>query len=105
MKHTPGPWQIGEANERKQHVDIDSPVYDPDLGHQSWKGFARVYGCYESPDRGFAKALANARLIAAAPDLYEALELVKAWDIENLALDIPQEIRAKMQAALSKARS
>jgi type VI protein secretion system component VasF len=47
---------------------------------------------------------ADARLIAAAPELLEALELVKQWDIENLALDIPIEIRAKMQAAIQKAR-
>lgn len=48
-------------------------------------------------------AEARARLIAAAPDLLSALEAVKSWDVSNLALDIPLEIRKQMQAAIEKA--
>ena len=74
---------------------------------------------YEAEETGFAGAIvaktgwicdfdtdpspANARLIAAAPDLLEALEAVKNWDVANLALDIPLDVRQKMQAAIAKA--
>ena len=35
--------------------------------------------------------------------LLAALKAVKSWDVSNLALDIPLEIRKKMQAAIAKA--
>lgn len=58
---------------------------------------------YDYEETQKATALANARLIAAAPELLAALKSVKAWDVENLALDIPLQIRIQMQAAIDKA--
>ena len=80
-KHIPGPWSIGEVSHKKQRVDIDSLHADPTLGHQEWHGLARVYGSKEMPEEGSATMLANARLIAAAPDLLAALEAL--LDYEN----------------------
>lgn len=85
---TPGPWELHETGAIVGPKIDDKPVW-----------LRPVIARFET---GVKQA--DAHLIAAAPDLLEALELVKAWDIENLALDIPQEIREKMQAALSKAR-
>jgi len=65
-KHTPGPWEID----------------DDDYGHELWfggKGCGLVAvngwvngGCKDEPDE-WAQLLTDARLIAAAPDLLDAL--------------------------------
>lgn len=54
--HTPGPWQVG--NERKHTVEIDGP---------QWLSLAKVYVRVEGEESSVGRA--NARLIAAAPDL------------------------------------
>ena len=46
---------------------------------------------------------ANARLIAAAPELLEALEMVRDADNDN-GRKIPSLARAKIDAAIAKAR-
>ena len=71
--HTPGPWTIGKVSHKKQRVDIDSLHADPTVGHHTWRGLARAYGCNDMPEEGTPAMLANARLIAAAPELLEAL--------------------------------
>jgi hypothetical protein len=71
-KHTPGPW---EAERLPQ--DAGSNVR-PWVGRLSEYKFAALT-CGETQD----EAVANARLIAAAPDMYEALKAVaslKGWD-------------------------
>jgi hypothetical protein len=57
-KHTPGPWQVG-------HFDSNM-ICDSDGANRGCSPIARVEGTA-------AKRRANARLIAAAPDLLEAL--------------------------------
>jgi len=70
--HTPGPWRMG--SEKGYNVDsIQSAVAD--------RGIAQVYGvplhtrvddkCLRA--ERYSESLANARLIAAAPELLEAL--------------------------------
>jgi hypothetical protein len=73
-KHTTGPWSVGKVSHKKQRVDIDSLHADQTVGHQTWRGLARAYGCKDMPAEGTAAMLANARLIAAAPELLEALQ-------------------------------
>jgi hypothetical protein len=73
LKHTPGPWRFGRGYRDK--VEIDAPNGDGSIGLRSWKNLATVYG--DSFDEGKnAQGRANARLIAAAPDMLEALETV-----------------------------
>ena len=74
LKATPGPWTIGSNSDIAQEVSIDAMRGDPDIGCTQWEAFAVCYGEFDRPDLGMEKALANARLIAAAPDLYAALE-------------------------------
>jgi hypothetical protein len=63
VKHTPGPWQVealGAANTliwKQDHGEIADTFYDPG-----------------NPKLTRAEAEANAHLIAAAPELLEALE-------------------------------
>jgi hypothetical protein len=92
MSHTPGPWLTTESTEHwgRVNVTIQAAFTANDIA-TAWQGNTETNR-------------ANARLIAAAPELLDALEIVKQWDIENFALDIPIEIRKKMQAAIAKAR-
>jgi hypothetical protein len=74
MKHTPGPWT-------QDTDDIIDPVYQMSLGQQ-W----RAVGL--SDEDGFASVIAlchpaNAKLIAAAPEMLEALEAIIAKFNEN----------------------
>ncbi len=95
-KHTPGPWIVGKP--KGQETPIHAKAGDPTLGCTSWEGFALVYGCDDSPEKGRKVMQANALLIADAPQLFEALdELVRAgdhmgWEMRNA------------RAALAKAR-
>ncbi len=113
-KHTPGPWAVGEMHPDNQRTDKPA---GPELavyvvaqsttapgseghGHLVCRGM-------DGPTRA-----ANARLIAAAPDLLEACEDVDAWFSAlllsfNALPDRGEAIRksfAKLRAAIANAR-
>jgi hypothetical protein len=95
-QHTPGPWRVGPRQDipEGQHVLIMAGQ-----GGSSW-GVATVK-LYDMRDAEIQSA--NARLIAAAPDLLAALE----WAVEALGPGDPRfygEERRKAVAALTKAR-
>lgn len=70
-KHTPGPWQV--------HATDDSLVRS---------GRGNIASTYEAP--GDAWGAANARLIAAAPDMLAALQLINAFMcFEDMDADDP----------------
>lgn len=76
LNHTPGPWKVIGSLDDLSVVNMDSD----DLG--SCDGVRRVahvvQGGYEIPN--YDEAEANARLIAAAPELVEALEgFIEMW--------------------------
>ncbi len=82
-KHTPGPWQW------TQHFDPTISIYKD--------GFGQIARLYDS-SAGTGKA--NARLIAAAPDLLAALiEIVSADDAHELT----QKHIESARAAIAKA--
>ena len=88
-KHTPGPW--------KAHLDEAYVVTGPDRGRVAimthLKG-AHGLGGRRSGD----ESAANARLIAAAPELLEALTDLLGW--QTLA---PDDVVAAARAAIARA--
>jgi hypothetical protein len=75
-KFTPGPWRIRAIDDQEYHIDSGE---EPTLQYSNWKSMAIVYGSDFHGPIGSDVARANARLIAAAPDLAD--ELDKAHDI------------------------
>jgi hypothetical protein len=84
---TPGPWSIDRA-----YGDCCVAGRDGDR-------IARAYGY----DYGEDEAIANARLIAAAPDLLEALVELDAWAMNESGVDYPNGTFEIVRAALRKA--
>jgi hypothetical protein len=66
IKHTPGPWRLETDSSftKGRHLITDSGGFPR----------AEVYSAHFSTDRTRAEALANAKLIAAAPDLLQFIE-------------------------------
>lgn len=71
-KHTPGPWTFDRATGKFGHKtnDIVAPYHGPDFRHQ----VVCVMGTEAETEDGADAMEANASLIAAAPDLLEALK-------------------------------
>ena len=66
-KSTPGPWRVRRASDgRPYQIETDEPV---PVAITSWGGILR---------RASSEGEANARLIAAAPDMLEALRALLA---------------------------
>jgi hypothetical protein len=97
-KHTPGPWVVGNQDPlnfgvpRGWGTEPIGFVYGPSFPEHSEVG---------------QRALANARLIAAAPELLEALRsIADCCDEEHAARDYASrqaEIRGIARAAIAKA--
>jgi hypothetical protein len=71
-RHTPGPW-IARQYSNGLDWGIDAPFGDTRHPLEDYSGFATIYGSENYPRQGAIVAEANARLIAAAPDLLYAL--------------------------------
>lgn len=86
--HTPGPWEISESPDFPGQQTIHA------------QGSDRILAVLDRTDE---QDIANARLIAAAPDLLEALkEAIRLYD-EGDATDVLEFIRCEARAALTKA--
>ena len=103
-KHTPGPWRIiidDDGNPLSGRLMVAAaPELDCAIVH--WDGFAQEF--WESA-RGKKEMHANARLIAAAPDLLEALERCLNF-IENTESEMGDTLECgdKARAAIAKAK-
>lgn len=93
MSHTPGPWKFGLGCPSAGFI-----LYGSD-------GFVIARREVEETTDRNEEMVANARLIAAAPELYGALEELrdKVWRIIDLHRD--SEARAEANMALERARS
>jgi hypothetical protein len=88
-KHTPGPWTWGENYNGLYGSGKDNEVLT----------FASYEGMYLSYSNKYTHG--NARLIAAAPDLLEALkEMLEMWEDKPL---YGADIAGKAYAAIAKA--
>jgi len=93
-KHTPGPWSKLPSGEAK---------FIPLRAHHCEKlGFCIGFVNYDINDGHGSIPAANARLIAAAPDLLEALkDLADLYDTDEGCRSLPEYIAAR--AAIAKA--
>lgn len=95
-KHTPGPWKViiydaGDVDYLSGAPSVVSDAHDCGIVHT--KGFVQQH--WRSA-RGDAEIHANARLIAAAPELLEAAQAALEW------MDDPALIE-QLTVAISKA--
>ena len=91
-KHTPGPWSAGAAGSITAQTDASLPMMD----YQIALAISPVRG-----EKGQAVREANARLIAAAPELLEALQEMVSLVEMVIPFDGPQQRKAR--AAIAKA--
>jgi hypothetical protein len=71
-KHTPGPWRIGDE-EAELYIEGHAPISTVKRrGKGQWDGLAQVATIIDG--NLDATGVANAQLIAAAPELLEALQ-------------------------------
>lgn len=96
--HTPGPWTIEKSTRTDHHI----------IAGRRWIATASNHDFHPTQDEN-ERTIANARLIAAAPDLLAALvEIVGqenpnrwGYDAAHKALD--DDWRAQARAAIAKA--
>jgi hypothetical protein len=88
-KHTPGPWH------RVKHGDNESEVYD--INGKSKDGVMTMLAEVHHDWQEWEEFEANARLIAAAPDMLEALKKART------CMSIPDCVMELIVAAIRKA--
>ena len=94
--HTPGPWLAQQRTWQRGNVS----VFAPKFGRAPYGACVAFIPCSEGVG-GADGALANAHLIAAAPDLLEALRgMVDLYDTDDGCKNLPQYVVAR--AALAK---
>ena len=90
--HTPGPWTIG------RFPQSDDRVY---ISGRTWQNFAEV--CSHASGFDQPEAAANARLIAAAPELLAAVRAFVQWDEGNQSGRALNDAIRTARAALARA--
>ena len=97
-KHTPGPWHadISRSYGFPSSLTPNIPINPVVMGSPVNRSLAKV-------PRLYPEAEANARLIAAAPDLLDALKaLTHSLDVEDLVHDDQRSSFAAAIAAIAK---
>lgn len=97
-KHTPGPWYIGkDANDQNRHIYAEQVVRSDD--GDAWHP---LIACTDD-DEQQVDWRANARLIAAAPDLLAVVQELEESAGYWSEYDVPLGIVDRMRAAIAKA--
>lgn len=106
--HTPGPWTVS-LDEEEHTWSIDARKGERRLGYPRWMGLALVFGSEDEPHIGDPIGEANARLIAAAPQMLAAMKEVFRLANESplkaigITSDAMRDLRAAISAAEGKA--
>lgn len=98
MTHTPGPWELDESLRGNSYTAISG---------EDWIELATVVTRMKSSDEYSPEGLANARLIAAAPELLAALEDMFALFADHAQYDEDGHEAAAVavaRAAIAKAK-
>lgn len=90
-KFTPGPWVASD----EVHGKCGGIIHIKD------GKYSEICTMWSSGLENEDEFLVNANLIAAAPDLYEALERMKIWCEDEVGAELPCD---SINAALAKAR-
>jgi hypothetical protein len=99
-KHTPGPWEVTDLRH-----SIVVRTESPNKTKYGASRYAAIGGFDRSDPDQLSEALANARLIAAAPDLLEALSrLIEIEDGPGMAVIGWEGAMERAYAAIAKAR-
>lgn len=100
-KHTPGPWRVGGSDGWSASTD--------DIGQSCYQGIQDDFGdvvalavAFDADPFSQPDTRANARLIAAAPDLLNALQLYIAHAPEPECA-IWRDVQNRARAAIAKA--
>lgn len=96
-QHTPAPWKAAKSDVSRMLL-----IWDTQMEKDSPKLLATV----STKDVGMEQAEANAHLIAAAPDLLKALELIQYHTAAHKMIDDPiySKINALATKAIAKAK-
>ena len=97
--HTPGPWHPRMVDSQEWHIDSHTHAAS---GPGRWSALAIAYGCDDEPGTGAVVAEANARLIAAAPELLDACITAQA---AMVAVELSDSSRAEWEAARHAVRA
>ena len=92
-KHTPGPWSSASLDQDSNHLEVFAGTTD---GEQ----VAVVKG-HDLSTGKYYEAIANARLIAAAPELLEALEETSAALLQYFS-GVGSKVDAKTRYELAR---
>ena len=92
FSHNPGPWRVEESIGGEGWISSDDPGDGGDIVCNS---------PYTDEEKSLKRWEANARLIAAAPDLLEALQRV-ADDYEAAGVQVADWIRAAIAKATGR---
>jgi len=99
-KWTPGPWVLNiRASMGGATGEIVAEIEPPNSARDYRGDITRLQSCCHIGGIGHEELTANAKLIAAAPDLYAALEMAQLW----LSVDGRFDMQG-INAALAKAR-
>lgn len=106
-KHTPGPWVVSDGSVESQReimvADALMVSVGVRVGPRYWGGGdpePAHYATHYTPER----VEANARLIAAAPQMLEALRKLRLWALEARPF-LPVASRAAFDATVAEARA
>lgn len=99
-KFTPGPWEV-------DGFDLVSIIKNerPGTNYPAWRHISKCDYGYSNPEKHFEENKANAKLIAAAPELLEACQEMMKHIIET-DFDVsgtPDKLLNKWNAAIQKA--
>lgn len=89
--HTPGPWEVSIGNSGSIFGDLNNPVHD---GDNPYIGTVAGIGV----DVDIPECTANAKLIAAAPEMFDILNRIAIYELA------PKDVVKDIEAILDKVR-
>jgi len=110
-EHTPGPWKHRPYQYAGAAQSVSIVIVDANEAHGGCiiaNVSAPTHHDGYIPTRMAQERIANARLIAAAPDLYDALsrvgDVLEIWEAEGSLTNAEDDLASCIRAALAKAR-